>query len=292
MYIVLGATGNIGSALTKLLVNKGKKVIAISHNKEHIDKIERMEAQPAVVNVLDTEKLTALFKTGKRLFFLNPPGDITQNASEQEHKTVASIVQAIKNSDLEKIVAESTYGAQPGKNLGDLDVLYNMEQSLARLDNMVVIIRGAYYMSNWDMAMETAKTEGRIYSLFPPDFSLPMVAPADIAQLAATLLIQDDKGSNPNYITGPQDYSPHDVAAAFADALRTPVQAVQVKPDEWLSFLMKLGFSKESANSMANMTKVTLAQDFERPESPSFGKTTLHQYITALVEDRRNRTRP
>lgn len=114
-----------------------------------------------------------------------------------------------------------------------------------------------------------------------------MVAPADIAQLAATLLIQNDKAANPNYITGPQDYSPNNVAAAFADALRTPVQAVQIKPDEWLSFLMKLGFSKESANSLANMTKVTLAQDFERPASPNRGTTTLHQYITALVENRR-----
>ena len=69
MYIILGATGNIGSALTKLLVSKGKEVIAVSHNEEHIDKIERMGAQPVVVSVLDTKKLTALFKTGKRLFF-------------------------------------------------------------------------------------------------------------------------------------------------------------------------------------------------------------------------------
>ena len=288
MYIVLGATGNIGSTLTRLLVHEGQEVIAITHNEEHISTIENMGAQPAVVDVLDTEKLAAIFRKGKRLFCLNPPGDITKDAWEEEHKTAASIIAAIKNSELEKIVAESTYGAQPGERLGDLDVLYDIEQLLKELDRNVIIMRGAYYMSNWNMSLETAKKEGKVYALYPPDFSLPMVAPADIAQHAASLLIQDHKDAGPHYITGPQDYSLNDVASAFAAALDTPVQAVQVKPDDWLSFLMKSRFSKPSADSMVNMTRVTLEQNFEQAKAPRRGETTLQQYITGFIKAAQN----
>lgn len=120
MYIVLGATGNIGSELTKLLAQKEKKVIGITHNKDRIQQIEHLGARPAVVDVRDTEKLTQIFNKGQRLFLLNPPGDISKNASEQEFKTVDSIIKAIENSNLEKVVAESTYGAQVGNNIGDL----------------------------------------------------------------------------------------------------------------------------------------------------------------------------
>lgn len=283
MYIVLGATGNIGSELTKLLVQDGKKVIGITHNKDRIHQIEQLGARPAVVNVLDTESLTKIFNEGQKLFVLNPPGDITQNASEQEFKTVDAIIKAIENSDLEKVVAESTYGAQSGKNIGDLGVLYHMEELLAAVRPTTVIIRGAYYMSNWNMSVETAKTEGKIYTLFPTDFRIPMVAPADIAAFAAKLLTNEVDTANPYHIAGPQDYSPNDVSCAFAEALNMPVQAVEVKSNEWISFLMKAGFSRESAESMANMTRLTLEQDFEKPELPTRGKTTLQQYIDAFI---------
>lgn len=283
MYIVLGATGNIGSELTKLLAQKEKKVIGITHNKDRIQQIEHLGARPAVVDVRDTEKLTQIFNKGQRLFLLNPPGDISKNASEQEFKTVDSIIKAIENSNLEKVVAESTYGAQVGNNIGDLGVLHHMEQSLARLRPATIIIRGAYYMSNWNMAIETAKTEGKIYSLFPPDFRIPMAAPVDIARLAARFLTNEVDTAGPHYVEGPQDYSPKDVSCAFAEALDTPVQTVEIKPDEWLDFLMKAGFSEESAESMVNMIRLTLKQDFEKPKSPIRGETSLQQYVDALI---------
>jgi uncharacterized protein YbjT (DUF2867 family) len=64
----------------------------------------------------------------------------------------------LDGSGLEKIVAQSTYGAQPGEGKGDLNVLYDLEQALAAQPISVSVIRAAYYMSNWDAALKTATT--------------------------------------------------------------------------------------------------------------------------------------
>lgn len=94
----------------------------------------------------------------------------------------------MKESSVKYLVASSTYGAQPGENLGDLGVLYDLEQKIGELKIPAAIVRGAYYFSNWDMCLETAREEGKIWSFFPEDFSFPMVAPKDIAGFVADLL--------------------------------------------------------------------------------------------------------
>ena len=61
-----------------------------------------------------------------------------------------SIVEALRDTALEKIVAESTYEAQPVEHAGDSGVLYEMEKALAAQSIPHSIVRAAYYMSNWD----------------------------------------------------------------------------------------------------------------------------------------------
>lgn len=283
MYIILGATGHIGSALTKRLVEQGQEVTGITSNKNNVAVIEKMGAKAAVADVQDSEALTKIFKKGKRLYLLNPPAPIDADTSVQEQKQVDSIIKAISNVAFEKILAESTYGAQPGNQLGDLDVLYKMEQAVTAIQPRTSVIRGAYYMSNWDGLLTTASKEGKIYSLFPADFKLPMVAPADIAKLAAELLQAPAEENQLTYIEGPRLYSPGDVANAYAQVLQKPVEVVNIKKDKWMEYLQKLGFSKKAAESMFNMTAITLDQKPKLPSSPRRGATTLDQYIHHYV---------
>lgn len=161
MIVVSAATGHIGSHLVKELVSKKQDVAGITSNPRNASRIEATGAKAAVVNIYDTPKLKELLRKADRFYMLNPPGDISKDPSDEERKSVEALVSAAKDSGLEKIVAESTYGAQPGEKLGDLDVLYEMEQKLAQAKIPHEIIRGAYYFSNWDMSLESAKAEGK-----------------------------------------------------------------------------------------------------------------------------------
>ena len=284
MYIILGATGHIGSSVVKGLVEKGQPVIAVTSNPDHVKQIEKMGATAALADVAKTSTLTELFRKGTRLYLLNPPAPVDRDPSEIENRNIDNIIESIQKASFEKIVGQSTYGAQPGKRLGDLDVLYNMEQKLQEASPGSSIIRGAYYYSNWEMSVRSARNDGKVYSLYPPGFKLPMVAPADIAGLVVDELMSPSADNKLTCMEGPERYSPNDVARAFSEALHKRVQAVAIRQDDWVPFLQKAGFSPRAAESMANMTKATVESAERFPENFERGETTLTEYISQLVK--------
>lgn len=288
MYIVLGGTGHVGSAVAAHLLERGKKVTIVTHDAGKTLEWERRGAKTAVVDVLDTDQLQKVFETGASLFLLNPPANPATDTVKEERRTLTSILDALENSGIEKVVAESTYGAQPGEEIGDSGVLFEMEERLKKMALPTAIIRGAYYMSNWDAALETALKEGIVHTLYPPDFKLPTVAPGDIGKIAAGLLTEPVEKAGLHYVEGPEKYSGNDVAAAFGKALNKPVEAVQTPEDQWVSALMQMGFSEPAARSMAAVTKLTLEDKNPKPQSPIRGTTTLNEYIENLAAQKNN----
>jgi len=284
MHIILGASGHIGSALAKRLLKRQEPVTVVLHDAKKAPEWQQRGAQTALADVYDIEALRRIFRQGQRLYLLNPPANPAADAAAGERRTVRSILAALTGSGLHKIVAASTYGAQPGNQLGDLGTLYELEQGLAAQPIPFTIIRGAYYLSNWDAALKTAREEGKVYTFYPADFKLPMVAPADIASVAARLLTEPIDKTGLHYIEGPEYYSAADVAAAFAEALHQPITAVETPRDQWLFALKKMGFSEKSAQSFANMTAATLAAPQPIAQSPERGPTTLTTYIQQLVQ--------
>ena len=286
MYIVLGGTGNVGSSVAEALLKKGENVTVITHDSKKVSEWEKKGAKTEVLDVLNTDKLREVFKTGRRAFLLNPPGDIAKDNVTEEKRTVASILNALENSGIEKVVAESVYGAQKGDGIGDLGVLFELEEGLRKMNIPADVIRAAYYMSNWEMSLESAKNEGVVHTLYPPDFKLPMVSPKDIGRIAARFLTEDSEGVKVHYVEGPKEYSSADVAEAFGKVLGKKVEAVQTPKEKWLETLKQTGFSEISARSMMKMTELTLA-GAERPESPIRGATSIDEYIESLVFEKK-----
>jgi uncharacterized protein YbjT (DUF2867 family) len=284
-HVVLGATGHVGSALVSALLAQGEEVTAVTRGGAHAEALARQGANIAEADVFDVPSLRRVVAGGKRLFLLNPPAPPSTDTAAEEQRSLDCILEAIEGLPLEKIVAESTYGAQPGDRIGDLDVLYRMEQALAAQPVPVSAIRAAYSMSNWDASLETAQSKGELHSMYPPDFELPMVAPRDLGEFAARLMLGEARSSGPHYVEGPQRYSPGDVAAAFAHALGRPVKVVVTPPDKWEQAFRALGFSEAGARSYAAMTRVTLDEK-EEPENSERGATSLDEYISALVKKR------
>lgn len=280
-YLILGATGHVGSATAKALLADGEDVIAIAHDAPKGEELRRLGAQVAVADVHDADALRDVFRRGQRLFLLNPPASPSTDTSSEERRSLASILDAVEGSGLERIVAESTYGAQPGEQVGDLGVLYEMERALGSGPIPVSIIRAAYYMSNWDAAL--AKAQGQVHTFYPADFALPMVAPEDLGHVAARLLETDADETGVHYVEGPERYSSADVAAAFAQALGRPVEAVSTPRPGWIDALKALGFSDPAAASMANMTAITLERRYEIPDDPLRGTVSLVDYVAGLV---------
>lgn len=285
MHIILGGTGHIGSSLASALLEQGEAVTVVGRDRAKAHYLESQGAQLAMVDVNDVDELRRILNRGKRLFIINPPADPSTDTDIEERKTLASILTAIEGANLEKIVAESTYGAQPGKHIGDLGVLYEMEQALAALPVPVTIIRGAYYMTNWDFQLQGAYEEGVLRTFFPIDFKLPMVDPVDIGKIAARFMAEPVEATGLHYMEGPDRYSSEDVAIAFATALGKPVEAIKIPRAKWMEVLESVGFSEKAAASFVNMTDVTITSpEFPDPNIPVRGVTSLQNHVAKLIE--------
>lgn len=108
--------------------------------------------------------------------------------------------------------------------------------------------------------------------------------PDDVALLAAELLIDEQPGDRIYELTGPQVYTPQDVADAFGKVLGKRV-TVQVTPrEEWANVLASIGFSEDGIKNFIAMTDAVIDGRTEPEEEGTIavkGNTTLDAYVNA-----------
>lgn len=283
MYVVMGATGHVGSAVADALLGRGEKVTVVTREAAHGEPWLERGAEVAVAEIDDVDSLRAAFRRGSRAFLLNPPADIRGDTDAIELRTVANILAALEGSGLEKVVAESTAGAMPGKGIGDSSVLWELEQGLARQPIPAAINRAGFYMSNWAAQLEPVRATGKLQTMYPADFALPMAAPHDLGVIAADRLMSPIPDVALRYAEGPARYTSADVANAFADALGRPVEVVTTPPDAFRDAYRKLGFSDAAAEAYSRMAEETLRSDFDYGDAAIKGPTTLQDYVRQLV---------
>ncbi|MET0374500.1 MAG: NmrA family NAD(P)-binding protein [Rhizorhabdus sp.] len=274
----MGATGHVGSATARTLLEQGEAVTVVTRDAEKACNLRALGAEVAVADVHDIATMRDVFRLGRRLFLLNPPAAPDTDTDRVEKETVRHLLAALDGSGLEKIVAESTYGAQAG----DLNALYDMEQGLGAQPIPYRVIRAAYYMSNWDMMAASARESGTLPTMYPADLKIPMVAPADLGRVAARLLVEPAGHTGIQFVEGPERYCSTDVAHAFANALGKPVNPLVTPRSQWESTYRQLGFSEPAAKSYARMTGVSVDGNFEMPENPIRGTITLQAHVDAL----------
>jgi putative NADH-flavin reductase len=170
-YLVLGASGHVGSAVLNNLP-AGTRRLAAVHNAEKLQLASDPEIERVVTDVADTDALRELFLMTRRAFLLNPPADPSKDTNAEELKTARSIASALEGSGIEKVVIASTYGAQPGNGIGDLSVLFEFERLVNVAEIPTAINRGAYYFTNLDQLFDAAR-QGGIETPFPPSREMP-----------------------------------------------------------------------------------------------------------------------
>lgn len=284
MHIILGGTGQVGSAAAQTLLGQGEPVTVVTRDSNNGAALHALGATIAEADIRDISTLRTIFQTGRRATLINPPADPSTDTDREERKNSAAIVEALAGTGLEKVVLASTYGARPGKRCGDLTVLHELEEKLRAQPIPAAINRGAYYMSNWAGMIGTVRESGILPSFFPADMALPMVAPEDLGQAAAKRLLSSTDDVGIVSIEGPERYSPADVADAFSRVLKSRVKVDTVPRDQWLETFVAFGFSDAAAASYACMTAAVVDGEASVAVGDIVcGETTLRTYIANLL---------
>lgn len=213
MIAVTGATGNIGRPLIEILTAAGEAVTAISRNATELPTgAVRIEADLA-----DPGSLRPAFEGAERLFLLIPGPQYD----------LPAIVAVAKNAGVERIVLVSSQrvASRPEERLGF------METAVTESGLEWTMLRPSGFASNAFLWAEQIRTDRAVTAPFG-DVGLPVVDPADIAEVAALALREDGHTGRIHTLTGPAPVSPREQAEAIAVALGERIEFVEQTRDE------------------------------------------------------------
>ena len=257
-YVVLGATGQTGTATAKALIEYAKVRVAV-RNESKGAAWQAQGAEVAVVeDITDVDALACAFQDVAGAYVMNPPDYASDDMFARTEQVISAIVKAAQRSQLPKIVALSSIGGHISQGTGNILTAYKIEEKLKSLSTEVAIgfVRAAGFMENWRPLLPVAQKTGRLPSLYAPlDRAMPMVSAIDIGQTCADMLMQEWKNTQVWELHGPHPVSPNNVAASFSEALERDVQAVALPEREWSSVLAPMGLSSAAIHSYSEMIR-------------------------------------
>ncbi|KAE8412938.1 hypothetical protein BDV36DRAFT_269889 [Aspergillus pseudocaelatus] len=245
----------------------------------------------------DVSDATSLDLTGvDAVLAITPPrydgSDILACARTASENTRLAIQ---KSGSVKRLVLLSSMGAEHESGTGEIMTNHIAETILKDAAPEVVICRCTYFMENWAVAVQTAKSEQpHLYScITPADFEVPMVAVKDMGQAFATYLLKPDIPESPYVVDvhGPSSYTPKDVQKAFEEVVGKEVELRLVEKKDLSQFFA--GFlPKNVAEAFTEMTIAFLPggimanANAENSSSDRVwrGKTELTEAIRELCE--------
>lgn len=292
MFAVTGITGKVGSQVARSLLAQGQTVRAVVRNRAKGDEWAALGCEVSLSSIGDADALIEAFRGVEGVFLMTPPNYDPEPGFPDTQRNAAAIRAAIEESCPAKVVFLSTVGAQ----VTEPTLLNNSGMTEAMLRTVpvpVAFLRAAWFMENASWDIESARS-GVVHSFLQPlERRIPMVATEDIAQTAVELLGESWKGIRIVELEGPERYSPDDVAAALASALRTPVRNEIVPRSTWEELFRSQGMK----NPLTRMRMLDGFNegwiDFESgPQGSRKGSTTLQVALQAVVSDKQSLGRP
>jgi uncharacterized protein YbjT (DUF2867 family) len=258
MYTVLGATGNIGSVITKKLLDKGEKVRVVGRNAARLHPFVQKGAEAFVADISDAEALTRAFSGAQAAFLMLPPGMRSQNYRADQERESGAISSAVKKAGLQHAVHLSSIGAQVPKGTGPITGLHDSEQKLNAVQTLNVLhLRPAFFFENHLAAVSMIQMMGVFGGAMKGDLKIPMIATKDIGAYAAGRLLKlDFSGKQTQELLGERDLSNNEVAAVIGKALNKPdLRYAQFPFDQVQQVFVQLGTSPKTAATFIEMFK-------------------------------------
>lgn len=285
--VVTGSLGHIGGPLTEALVQNGHTVIVISSKPDKQHQVAALGATAAIGSVHDVAFLTAAFAGADAVYCMVPP-DFSQADQVAYYMAIGSnYVQAIRQSGVSHVVNLSSYGAHLAEGTGLIVGAHRAEQLLNKLPGVAVThLRPGYFYYNLYSFVTMIKGAGFIGANYGGEDKLVLVAPADIAAVAAEELQRPAAESKVRYIVS-DDRSCNEIAQVIGKAIGKPgLQWLQLTNEQMEEGLLKNGVP---AHMAANLTALgaaihsgALREDYDK-QTPGTATVKMETFAEAFA---------
>ncbi|MEV4775568.1 NAD(P)H-binding protein [Microbacterium sp. LWH12-1.2] len=273
--------GHVGHHLARALVRAGVRPLLVMRDGSRMDDELREVADVAEADSLNAGEIVDATRGVDALYWVDPPS-MTDDPLADYARATEAVTAAVTANGIGRVVFQSSVGAEKRHGAGEIDGLAATEMALDELDIDVTHLRCGYFFTNLVMQLDAIRS-GTIPVLLPPDSRMSWVAPRDISDVAAGLLLSTSwSGRRVQAVHGPADLSWNDVAAILATERGTPVKAEQIADDEMRRVYLSAGFSSSAAEALLGMS--TGLRDGFTPEQArtvvSTTPTTLRSWVS------------
>ena len=285
MFVVVGATGNTGSAVADTLLSRKQPVRIVVRSADKGAAWKAKGAEIAVASLDDVSALTKAFEGAKGVYLLVPPNYGAAAWLVDQRARMDRVADAVKNSGIGHVVFLSSIGGHIAEGTGPIRAARYGEQVLGGAVKDLTILRPCYFMDNWAPVLGAAKGQGVLPTFIAPQAMVPMISTRDIGRVGAEQLIAGGKGKQIVELAGPEEYSPEQVAAALSQILGREVSAQHAPLSAVVPTFKSFGFSDEAAKLFEEMytSFSTGAIGYEHPTSLVRGKVTLAEALRGMA---------
>lgn len=215
MYVISGATGNVGRPLVRELAASGAAVRAVSRTApaDLPDGVTHHRA-----DLTDPESLRPVVAGAEAVFLLV--------SGAGAHLDAPAILDVVKAGGARRVVLLSSQAAGTRPGSPSHAPLRAWEDTVRGSGLDTVVLRPGGFASNafaWADAVRRTRTVAAPFG----DVGLPVVDPDDIAAVAAAVLRDARHAGRVYELTGPEPSTPRQRAAAIGAALGEPVRFVE-----------------------------------------------------------------
>jgi uncharacterized protein YbjT (DUF2867 family) len=287
-FAIAGVSGHTGRVAAETLLEAGEKVRVIVRD---ASKGEPWKArwgtavEVALADLGDADALARALAGTEGAYLLIPPSMTEPRFAAYQQRIGEAIVEAVRRSQVPRVVLLSSVGAQQPEGTGPIKALGVVERALARLPGTVTVsVRAAYFMENLGYSLGML-AQGVLPSFLPIDAPFEMIATHDIGKAVADTLRQRPTRSSVIELAADRRYSMNDAAALLSRLTGHPVQARKFPIDALVPTLTGMGFTRDLAELYREMNEAFASGHvaFEGGHVPVRGTTPLEVVLRPLV---------
>ena len=278
-------TGNVGSKLSNLLLDRGAEVTLIAR---HPGKVNALVARGARVVAGEHDNSSVLedaVRDANALFWVNPTNYTSRDPLGDARRFANAAANVIPKHPELRLVQLSSVGAQLPSGTGPIVGLHYAENKFRSVAKNFVALRANYFMENILTSLPTILSDGNIYTSNSGSVTTPQIATRDIAAIAAEVLLSGANGQRVIDLAGPEDISFDYCAEVIGGELGQPVRVVTIPGEKLKVGLVQAGLSSQLADLL-----VEIQASFERGmphelvgDEKRVGKTPYPQFVREAV---------
>jgi len=256
MYVITGATGNIGSRTADILLARGEKVRVIGRSAAKLHSFVDKGAEAAVGDLKDANFVVRAFTGATAVFTMIPPDFTALDLRAYQEEIRENLAEAVVLSGVKYVVNLSSQGANLHEGTGPILGLRGLEDRFNLLENVNVLhLRPTYFMENLLMNIPLINRRGIAGSAVRGDLRFAMIATQDIAAHVAERLVKRDfKGKQIQDLLGQRDLSLDEATAIMGRKIGMPdLKYVQFSYEEAAEGMMEMGVSEDVSSLFVEM---------------------------------------